>query len=88
MANTKQAKKAQRQAQGRRVRNKAERGRVKTLSNAFEKAIESGDKAVMQTSARQYISSLDKAFKHNTIHRNKASRKKSLVMATVAKLKG
>lgn len=85
MANTKQAKKAQRQAITRNASNKSEQNRIKTLLRTFKKDLESSDQEQIQKSASSYVSSLDKAVKHHTIHKNEASRKKSAVAVAVAK---
>lgn len=79
MANTKSAEKNIRKTVRQTERNRIVRSRLKTLAKKVSTA--EGDAA--QTSAREYISALDKAAKRGIISANKASRHKSKLSAKV-----
>lgn len=71
------AKKSVRQTEKNRLRNKIERTRLRTQVKKFLSAVEAGDK---KKAASEYVtvtSFLDKAAKHNLVHDNYASRRKS-----------
>ncbi|MDR1401834.1 MAG: 30S ribosomal protein S20 [Puniceicoccales bacterium] len=77
MANKKAAKKSIAQAKGRASGNGAVRSRIRTLASKLRAAAEAKASDVQQI-ARAYISALDKAAKRHIIHRNAASRRKSV----------
>jgi len=83
MANTASAKKRVRASLRKRIRNRATRSAVKTLVSRARRAT-----GTPQTSEelRRAISALDKAAEKGTLHRNNASRRKSRLMRTLAKL--
>jgi small subunit ribosomal protein S20 len=83
MANTRSAKKRVRSSLRKRVRNRATRSAVKTLVSRARRAT-----GTPQTSEelRRAITALDKAAEKGTLHRNNASRRKSRLMRTLAKL--
>ena len=78
MANTKSAIKRMRQSEKRRQRNRTVRTRVRSVLKSARTAVTTpgGDAA---TAVLQAIRALDKAVTKGVIHRNTASRKKSLL---------
>lgn len=77
MANTKAALKYIRKTEGRTLRNRQVKSRLKTLAKKVEAASASGDKEALASASRQYISALDKAGKTGLVHANKIARLKS-----------
>lgn len=79
MANIKSAKKRVLIAEARRVKNAAERSKIKTALKKYEAALEAAnaDKEETQKLLVNVISMLDKAARTNLIHKNAAARKKS-----------
>jgi len=77
MANTKSALKYVRKTEGRTLRNRQVKSRLKTLSKKVEAAATSGDKDALAIASRQYISALDKAGKTSLVHANKIARQKA-----------
>ncbi len=79
MANIKSAKKRVLIAEARRVKNAAERSKIKTALKKYEAALEAAnaDKDETQKLLISVISLLDKAARTNLIHKNAAARKKS-----------
>jgi len=78
MANTKSAIKNARKNARRSLRNQRVKSRIKTLARRLAKASTAGDASVSKTAAQEYISALDKAVNKGVIHRNAASRHKSV----------
>jgi small subunit ribosomal protein S20 len=78
MANTKNAKKAQRQAAKRRLDNRLH---AKTTRNLIKKTA-AGDKDA--PAITEVIAKIDKLAKKNVIHKNKAANLKSKLMKKVA----
>ena len=84
MANTKSAIKRIRVAERNRLRNKAYKSAVKTLTKRYQEAVvayeadpsEESSKLVQEKMAAAY-SKIDKAVKRGVIHRNAGARKKS-----------
>jgi len=76
MANTKSALKYVRKTEGRTLRNRQVKSRLKT-SKKVEAAATSGDKDALASASRQYISALDKAGKTGLVHANKIARQKA-----------
>ncbi|MDR1413580.1 MAG: 30S ribosomal protein S20 [Puniceicoccales bacterium] len=79
MANKKAAQKSVLQTKRRALENGAVRSVIKTLASKLRAAIGVGSPDVQQV-ARAYISALDKAVKRHIVHRNVASRRKSVFM--------
>ncbi len=77
MANTKSALKYIRKTETRALHNRQIKSRLKTLSKKVDAAVATGDKDVLATASRQYISALDKAGKSGLVHANKIARQKS-----------
>jgi small subunit ribosomal protein S20 len=85
MANTQSAKKRVRASLRKRNRNRATRSAVKTLvSRARRPAVPDGSLTADET--RRAISALDKAAEKGVLHPNNASRRKSRLMAALARL--
>lgn len=77
MANKKSALKYIRKTEGRTLRNRQVKSRLKTLSKKVDAAAQQGDQEKLRASVRQFISALDKACKNNLVHPNKVARHKS-----------
>lgn len=77
MANIKSAKKRVLIAEGRRVKNAAQRSTLKTAIKKYETAIVTGNKEEAQTLLTPAISLLDKAGQSGLMHKNAVSRQKS-----------
>ncbi len=86
MPNTKSAAKRSRQTKVRTLKNKAAKSRVRTQRNRVQTAIDAGDRASAEKELKLLASEADRAAKTNVIHKNSASRLKSLLGARVAKL--
>lgn len=84
MANTKSAMKRIRVAERNRLRNKAYKSAVKTLTKRYQEAVatheadpsEESSKLVQEKMSAAY-SKIDKAVKRGVLHRNAGARKKS-----------
>ncbi|MEO0508256.1 MAG: 30S ribosomal protein S20 [Verrucomicrobiota bacterium] len=77
MANTKSALKYVRKTEGRTLRNRQIKSRLKTLAKKVEAAAVAGDKDALASVSRLYISALDKAGKSGLVHANKIARHKA-----------
>ncbi len=77
MPNTTSAKKALRQNQVRRLRNRSQRSALRTVVKKCRQAAESGDAEAAQAAFRLAVKRLDQAAAKNLIHRNAAARTKS-----------
>jgi len=85
MPTTKNAKKALRQSQVRRLRNRAQRTALRNvLKNARTAALES-DRDAAQSAFRLATKRLDQAAAKNLIHKNKAARLKSRLSKLMVK---
>ena len=80
------ALKRHRQSLKRRMVNKIRKTRVKNIEAKLNDLIKGGDKEAVQKCLSKCFSELDKAAKKGTIHINKANRKKSRLVARVAKM--
>ena len=88
MANIKGAVKSAKQAERRRITNRAVRSRIAATRQSFFEVVANGDKAKSEGLFKTYCSILDKAARHDIIKHNTASRRKSraaLKLATLAK---
>ncbi len=86
MPNIKSAKKRLRQAEKRRLRNKAIRSYVKTCIKKVLLAIQAGeDREAVMEKVRLAQKAIDKAWSKGVFHKNEAARKKSRLMAKVNK---
>ena len=84
MANTKSALKYVRKTEGRTLRNRQVKSRLKTLSKKVEAAAAAGDKEELAAATRLYVSALDKAGKTGLVHANKIARQKARCAALAA----
>lgn len=84
MANTKNAKKAQRQADKRRLDNRVH---AKTTRNKIRNVRAATTKSEATAILADTLSKIDKLAKKNVIHKNKASNLKSKLMKKVAAMK-
>ena len=80
MAHSISAKKAIRQNIARRLRNRATRSNLRTLSRQAREAVAGEDKEAATAAVRASMVALDKAGSKKTLHRNNAARKKSRIM--------
>jgi len=86
MAQSKQAQKRVRQNETARIRNKAERSAVRTSLKKTLQAIADKDVEQAKTLLPEATSRLDRAAKHNVMHRNAAARQKARLASKVAAL--
>lgn len=84
MANTASAKKRVRSSLRKRMRNKATRSATKTLIARARRT--TGGSPLSSDDVVRAISALDKAAEKGVLHHNNASRRKSRLMAALAKL--
>ncbi len=86
MANSLSARKRARQAERHRLRNAAERSRVRTAIKKVQSAIASGDKEAAQSAFTNAVPMIDKSVSKGIMHRNKAARHKSRLNAHIRAL--
>ena len=86
MANTQSAKKRVRASLRKRNRNRASRSAVKTLVSRARRPAAGETITLTSEEARRAISALDKAAEKGVLHPNNASRRKSRLMAALAKI--
>jgi small subunit ribosomal protein S20 len=86
MANTQSAKKRVRASLRKRNRNRAIRSAVKTLVSRARRPGVPETVDVTSDEVRRAISALDKAAEKGVLHRNNVSRRKSRLMAALAKV--
>lgn len=55
------------------------KSQIRTARNKLEKAVENGQKDILATLYREYVSLIDRAKSRNVIPKNNASRKKAKV---------
>jgi small subunit ribosomal protein S20 len=77
MANHKSAIKRTRQDARKKVRNRRNRGRLRTAVKALRAAIAAGNNEVAQSLLPGTISIIDKSIQKGSLHRNAAARHKS-----------
>lgn len=87
MPNTEQAKKRMRQNEKRRLLNRARKSELKTFTKHTLTAIEQGSVTDAEENFRLAQKKADKAAKTNTIHPNKAARRKSRLQKKINALK-
>ena len=88
MANSAQARKRARQAEGRRQRNAAQRSMLRTYVKNVVKAIAAGDAEAAQSAYRSAVPVIDKSVGKGLIHKNKAARHKSRLTQHIRSLQG
>ena len=86
MANIKSAVKRTKQAEANRLQNRSVKSGVLTARKKVIDAISTGNKDAAQKLYSEYSSKLDKAAKKGVIAKNNASRKKSRVAISIAKM--
>ncbi len=86
MANTAQAKKRVRQAEKNRLANNSYRSMMRTYLKKVLKAIHAGDKAAANDALQVAQPFLDRSVNKNLIHKNKAARHKSRLVARIKAL--
>jgi small subunit ribosomal protein S20 len=87
MPTHKSAAKRLRQDKKRHERNVSVKSKLKTLAKKVEEQIQKGDINQAKEALREATSSLDKAVQKGIIHKNKAARKKSILMRKVNAIK-
>lgn len=86
MANHKSAEKRNRQAQAKRMRNRANRSKMKTLIKNLNEAIEAGNGVEAKTALASAVPVIAKTASKGTIHKKNASRKISRLTKRVNQL--
>ncbi len=86
MANSAQARKRARQAEGRRQRNASQRSMLRTSIKNVVKAVAAGDPEAAQTAYRDAVPVIDRSVGKGLIHKNKAARHKSRLAQHVRNL--
>jgi small subunit ribosomal protein S20 len=87
MPNNRNAAKAMRQANKRRLRNRAARTSLRTVIRNVKEASRTGDGAAVEAAFKNAVKKLDQAASKKFIHRNKAARLKSRLSALVSRPK-
>lgn len=88
MPNTKSAERRMRNSERKRLHNRSTKGRLKSLERAYETAVSGGKKDDAKAAYQKLSSAYDKAAKSGSVHRSKASRKKSRLARRLATIKG
>jgi small subunit ribosomal protein S20 len=86
LANIASAKKRARQSIKRRERNVAQRSMVRTTIKKVVKALDAKDKAGAETAYKEMVPVLDRYADKGQIHKNKAARHKSRLVARISAL--
>ncbi|MBX6351103.1 MAG: 30S ribosomal protein S20 [Clostridia bacterium] len=86
MANIRSAAKRARQAEARRLRNRATKSRVRTRLRRFFELVAQGEVQGAREALRLAMSAIDKAVKKGVLHRNTAARRKSRIMKALVAL--
>jgi small subunit ribosomal protein S20 len=87
MPNTKSAARRMRNSNRKRLQNRSNKTRLKSLERAYTDSLKGGKKEDANTAYRNLSSALDKAAKSGVIHKSNASRKKSRLAVRLAGLK-
>jgi small subunit ribosomal protein S20 len=77
MANIASQQKRIQRSERERLENRRLRSAVKTHFRRLERAVESGDEAVIDEEHRQLVSRVDKAVQKGALHPNNGARKKT-----------
>ena len=85
MPNNRNAAKAMRQNEKRRLRNRAARTSLRTVIRKVREAAAGSDTGAVETAFRTAVKKLDQAASKKFIHRNKAARLKSRLSALLKK---
>ena len=86
MANHKSAEKRNRQSQVRRIRNRANRTRMRNAIKAVDAAIDAGSQEGAQVALKTALPVIAKTASKGTIHKKNASRKISRLTKRVNKM--
>jgi small subunit ribosomal protein S20 len=86
MPNTKSAAKAMRQAERRRVNNLKTKTKFKAAVKKVKKLVSELNANDAVAALKEAMSTMDKAVKRGVMHKNTASRKKSRMAKSIAKL--
>lgn len=86
MANIASAKKRARQAVQARARNASQRSMIRTTIKKVVKAVEAKDKVAAETAYQEMVPVLDRYANRGMIHKNKAARHKSRLIAHIRAL--
>lgn len=81
MPNTKSAERRMRSSERKRLHNRSIKSRLKALERAYAAAAKAGDKQQASEAYRKLSSAFDKAAISGVIHKAKANRKKSRLVA-------
>ena len=87
MPNNRNAAKAMRQSNKRRLRNRSARTSMRTVIRKVQEATQAGDAAAIEAAFKTAVKKLDQAASKKFIHRNKAARLKSRLSALLKKPK-
>jgi small subunit ribosomal protein S20 len=87
MANTKSAEKRMRSSARKQIHNRSVKTRLHTLEKGFLQLVGAGKKADAAKALEAVSSALDKAAKTGTVHKSRASRKKSRLALQLNKVK-
>jgi small subunit ribosomal protein S20 len=87
MPNNRNAAKAMRQANKRRLRNRTARTSLRTVIRKVQEATQAGDGTTVEAAFKNAVKKLDQAASKKFIHRNKAARLKSRLSALAKKPK-
>ena len=85
MPNNRNAAKAMRQANKRRLRNRAARTSLRTVIRKVQEAVKANDAGAVESALKTATKRLDQAASKKFIHRNKAARLKSRLSALAKK---
>ena len=85
MANTKSAKKRPEKSAAQRIKNRTMRSRMRTAVKKLRAAVASGDEKMAQELLPLTLKVVDSSAQKGIIHRNKAARTKSRLVAALRK---
>jgi small subunit ribosomal protein S20 len=83
LANTASAKKRARQSVVARARNASQRSMIRTYVKKVVKAVDAKDKAAAEAAYKEMVPVLDRYADRGMIHKNKAARHKSRLIAHI-----
>ena len=79
MAKSKTPAKRARRAEDNRLRNKAQKSKLKTAIRKYEVAVKEENQEIASDNLQQVISLIDKSVSKGIMHKNTAARRKSVV---------
>ncbi len=86
MANTASARKRARQSEKARARNASQRSMIRTYVKKVVKALDAKDKTAAEAAYKEMVPVLDRYADRGMIHKNKAARHKSRLIAHIKAL--